>query len=166
MADTDCINTSGGQDDSFVDPPVDISNESENNTFDGTNALYDIRKKYLYNVVIGSLNINSLTNKFDALNVIVKNQVDIVILVETKLDDTFTGDQFCIEGFSKPYRLDRNRNGGGVMIYVRKDIPSKELKKHKFTKNVEAMFIEINLRKNKLLLVVTYHSTHHHYGTK
>ena len=85
-------------------------------------------------MVIGSLNINSLTNKFDALNVIVNNQVDIVILDETKLDDTFTEDQFCIEGFSKPYRLDRNRNGGGVMIYVRKDIPSKELKNHKFIK--------------------------------
>ena len=59
IADTDCVNTSGGQDDSFVDPRVDISNESEKNTLDGTNVLYDIRKKYLYNVVIGSLNINS-----------------------------------------------------------------------------------------------------------
>ena len=108
IADTDCVNTSGGQDDSFVDPPV----ESENNTFDGTNALYDIRRKYVNNVVIGSLNINSFRNKFDALNVIVKNQVDIVILVETKLDDTFTEDQFCTEGFSKPCRLNRNRNGG------------------------------------------------------
>ena len=165
IADTDCVNTSGGQDDSFVDPPVDISNESENNTFYGTNALYDIRKKYLNNVVIGSPNINSLTNKFDALNEIVKHQVDIVTLVETKLDDTFTEDQFCTEGFSKPYRLDRNRNGGRVMIYVRKDIPSKELKNHKFTKHGEARFIEINLRKSKLLLVGTYHSTHHHYGT-
>ena len=51
------------------------------------------------------------------------------------------------------------------MIYVRKDIPSKELKNSKFTKNVEAMFIENNLRKSKLLFVGTYQSTRHHYGT-
>ena len=36
--------------------------------------------------------------------------------------------------------------------------------KNKLTKNGE-VFIEINLRKNKLLLIGTYHSTHHHYGT-
>ena len=36
--------------------------------------------------------------------------------------------------------LDRNHDGGGVMIYVRVDIPSKEVSKHKFTKNIEAIF--------------------------
>ena len=54
-----------------------------------------------------------------------------------------------IEGCSKPYRLDRNRYGGGVIIYVRGDIPSKELNKHKFTKDIEGLFIEINSRKTK-----------------
>ena len=52
------------------------------------------------------------------------------------------------------------------MIYVRGDIPSRELTKHKFSKNIEATFVEINLRKNKLLLVGTYHSTNKEYGTK
>ena len=69
-----------------------------------------------------------------------------------------------INGYKKPYRLDRNRNGGGVMVYVREDIPSKELNKHNFTKNIEGLFIEINLRKTKLLLFGTYHSTHPEYG--
>ena len=128
IAGTGCINTTGGQDDSFVGPPVDISN----NTVDGTNALYDIRKKYVNNVAIGRLNINSLANKFDGSNVTVKNQVDILVLVETKLDDTFPEDQFCIEGFSKPYRLDRNRNGGGVMygrIFLAKNSKTISLQK-------------------------------------
>ena len=51
------------------------------------------------------------------------------------------------------------------MIYIRKDIPSKELKYHNFTKNVEAIFVEVNMRKRKLLLCGTYHSTHALYGT-
>ena len=27
-------------------------------------------------------------------------------------------------GFSKPYRLDQDSKGGGIMLYIRKDIPS------------------------------------------
>ena len=65
---------------------------------------------------------------------------------------------------SHPYRLDRNRNGGGVIIYVWENIPSKELKKHHFTRNIEGLFLEVNLRKTKLLFFGTYHSTHPEYG--
>ena len=44
-------------------------------------------------------------------------------------------------------------------------IPSQQLKKHNFSKNVEAVIVEINLRKNKLLLVGTYHSTSKEHGS-
>ena len=39
--------------------------------------------------------------------------------------------------FSLPYRLDRNRNGGGIMIFVKENIPSKLLTKHNFSSDVE-----------------------------
>ena len=95
----------------------------------------------------------------------IHGNLDILVITETKLDDTFPEKQFLIPGYKKPYRLDRNANGGGVMIYVREDIPSDILLKHNIHKNVEAIFVEINLRKNKLLLVGTYHSTNEEYGT-
>ena len=41
-------------------------------------------------------------------------------------DSTFAASQFYINGFTKPYILERNRNGGGVLIYIREDILSKE----------------------------------------
>ena len=63
-----------------------------------------------------------------------------------------------------PYRLVRNCFSVGLMIYVRNDIPSKELNKHRFSNNVEALFIELNFRKFKLLLVGVYHSIHQIYG--
>ena len=50
------------------------------------------------------------------------------------------------------------------MIYVREDIPSKQLSKHSFTKNVEGLFIEINLRKTKLLFFGGYRSDHKDFG--
>ena len=120
--------------------------------------MWEIRVKNVGRIVIGTLNINSLASKFDQLEIIIRDSLDILIIQETKLDSSFPDDQFVINGYRKPYRLDRNRHGGGVMVYIREDIPSKELRKHKFTKVVEGLFIEVNLRKTKLLLFGTYHS--------
>ena len=61
---------------------------------------------------------------------------------ETKLDDSFPEDQFLTEGFHSPFRFDRNRNGGGIMLYVREDIPTKLLS-YDFP-CVESFFVETN----------------------
>ena len=55
----------------------------------------------------------------------IESKVDILVVSETKLDSTFPTNQFYIHGFTKPYRLDMNRNGGGVLMYIHKDIASK-----------------------------------------
>ena len=79
-----------------------------------------------------------------------------MILTETKIDVSFPNSQFIIDGYSPPFRYDRNRFGGGVLIYIRDDIPCKELSKHKFPVDIEGIFIEINLRKTKWLILGTY----------
>ena len=43
------------------------------------------------------------------------------------------------------------------MIYVREVIPSKILKKHTFPDDIEGSFVQIKLRKSKLLIFGTYH---------
>ena len=80
------------------------------------------------------------------------------------MDNSFLKNTFHIDGFKKPYRKDRNGDGGGVIIYVREDIPSQE-KEHNLQANVEAILVEINLRKSKFLLIGAYHSTHEVHGT-
>ena len=55
-----------------------------------------------------------------------------------------------------PFRFDRNRSGGGVIVYFRDDIPSKQLTKHKRPDDIEGVFIEVNLRKIKWLIFGTY----------
>ena len=62
-----------------------------------------------------------------------------------------------IKGYSEPYRFDRSRNRGGVLIYVREDIPSKPLTDLKLPHDIEGIFVELNLRKNKWLLFWSYH---------
>ena len=53
--------------------------------------------------------------------------------------------------------MDRNQNGGGIVIYVREDMTSKMLTKHKFPYDTEALFVEIYFQKCKWLLCGLYH---------
>ena len=98
-------------------------------------------------------------HKFEQLKETVLKYIDILVVTETKLDDTFLESLFLMDGFSKPYRLDRNKNGGGIMIFIRDTISSKILEKHVFPNDVESIFVELNFRKCKWLLCGTYH--HH-----
>ena len=82
----------------------------------------NLRFRNLNKVKFGTLNINFLPNNFDQLRETVLKYVDVLAVTETKLDDTFLESQFLVTGFSVPYRLDRNRNGGGNMIFIRDDI--------------------------------------------
>ena len=132
--------------------------------YDAFTILKNIRIENLKNVIIGQLNINSLRNKIHGLAEFMRGNLDILVLTETKLDHTFPTKQFLIPGYRTPFRADRNKDGGGVMIYVREDIPCDILLKHIMPGNVEAILVEINLRKNKLLLVGTYHSKNPKYG--
>ena len=119
----------------------------------------EMRTQNFNNVIKGNLNINSLDFKFDELRLIVSGIFDILIITETKIEDRFPLSQFHIDGFSTPYRLDRNKNGGGILIYIREDIPSKIVTKHCFaTKDIESLFIELSFRKFKWFLCGIYHS--------
>ena len=115
-----------------------------------------MRAENFDNIIVGTLNINSISPKFDEFKLIVSGYFGVTIVTETKLDDSFPKAQFCIDGFSILCRLDRNRNGGSLMIYVRDEIPSKMLTKHNLPEDIEAGFIELNFRKCKWLLCATY----------
>ena len=56
------------------------------------------------------MNMNSISSKFDQLRELVLKHVDVLVVCKTKLDETFPSSQFHTDGFSLPYRLDRNRN--------------------------------------------------------
>ena len=60
-------------------------------------------------------------------------------------------------GYAPPFRDDRTSNGGGVIIYVREDIPGKELVDHTPHIKYEGIFFEINLKKRKWLVFGGYH---------
>ena len=106
---------------------------------------------------LGISNINSLASKFDELKLVVSEIYDILIITETRLDNTLPTSQFCIEGFSMPYTLDRNRNGVGISIYVSEDITTKILRKNNLPEEIGRILLETNFRKSKWLLCGIYH---------
>ena len=68
--------------------------------------LKNLRMKNTNKIIIGHLNINSIRNKIFMLADIVRNNIDILLISETKIDNSFPKSQFLLHGFSEPYRLD------------------------------------------------------------
>ena len=61
-----------------------------------------------------------------------------------------------VDGFLMPHPQDLNRNGGGTMIYIHEYTPSELLKKHVFPEDIEGLFVKLNFRKSKWLLMGAY----------
>ena len=66
----------------------------------------------------------------------------ILMITETKPYDSFPGSQFLIQCFCTPFRLDRNKNGGGILFYIRIHITSTQLNKYIIKNQIEAFFGE------------------------
>ena len=85
--------------------------------------------------------------KYNDFKLIIPGNIDIMILVETKLDNSYPTSQFLIDSYSTLFRRDRNKSRGGILVYVREDIPCKWLNIHRFPDDIEGLFLEVNLRK-------------------
>ena len=64
--------------------------------------LEDLRLSNVDPVMVAQINVNLIRNKFDALMTGIQNKVDILLISETKLDETFPTSQFSFEGFTSP----------------------------------------------------------------
>ena len=114
--------------------------ENQNLADNVDEILHHLKFKNVNMLVIGHLNINSLCNKFDSLKLLVKNSLDVFMISETKLDKTFPEAKLLMDGFTPPYRMDRNTNGGAIVLYVREDITSRQISFKNGDKNIEHFF--------------------------
>ena len=116
------------------------------------------RLKYPTNPLIGYLNINSLRNKIiDVREVIGKLSLDYFVISETKLDESFPSAQFNISNYEIRNRRDRDKNGGGLIEFVRKGFITKRLKDYE-TQICETICSELQYpRENGSTLVYIGH---------
>ena len=72
--------------DTNTNDEYDLGSETDQDIF---TTLKSIRIKNIHNIIIAQLNINSLRNKIDSLAKAVISNIDILLITETKLDDSF-----------------------------------------------------------------------------
>ena len=75
--------------------------------------------------------------------------LDILMISETKLDESFPVSQFLIPGFENPIHLDRSSSGGGIILHIREGIPFKLLRSNGLSANTKAFLVEVKINKNK-----------------
>ena len=84
------------------------------------------------------------------------NNVDVLCIAETKLDKAFPTSKFVLNGFKTPYRLDISDSSGGLLLYVNRQLPSRQLHRCPITADIQIIAVELNLRKHKWLLLSIY----------
>ena len=91
---------------------------------------------------MASLNIVSLPKHIDELRIFISDQtLDILAINETSLDSSINNQEINLPGYDI-IRKDRNRNGGGVCIYIRSSINYK-LRTSIVPDTLECLCIEI-----------------------
>ena len=98
-------------------------------------------------IIIGLINTNSITNKFDQFWNIIQNDLNTLMISETKTDNKFPEPRFSRKGYSRPFRL---------------DFPSKMIKTGRIT-NYERFFYWNQPMQRKKWLLVCSHNHHKNY---
>ena len=52
-------------------------------------------------------------------------EIDILMISETKIDESFPPGQFKINGFNTPFCLDHNSSGEGISAFAEENVPPK-----------------------------------------
>ena len=136
---------------SILNTIVSCSKEDNSVEEDPSSILQALRLKNVDRIIFGQLNICSVRNKIPLLSDIITNRVDIMLVTETHINESFPMSQLLINGFSEPLRLDRTDKGGGILLYIRNDIPTKELKL--ISGKIECILVELTISKKKWLVI-------------
>ena len=106
---------------------------------------------------IAHYNINSITadNRIETLTDLCKTlNIHILILTETKLDETIPNNIILLDGFHEPIRHDRElngRNGGGCMIFIAETLTYKH-QINRQSNHFEHLWVDVQTD-NKILAV-------------
>ena len=117
--------------------------------------LRDLKKGNHKKPILCHLNINSLRHKFNDLKpVLIDKLCDILVISETKLDETFNDNLFATKGY-KMERKDRNARGGGLMVFYRSDLPVRRIKNYECEES-ESIFLELKLKNRAWCIPCVY----------
>ena len=106
---------------------------------------------------LASLNINKLTTHIDELRIfLAHNEIDILSINETKLNETISDNEVNILGYDIVRRDRTTDGGGGVCFYVKKSI-NFIVRKDLNMETLENLCLEIQQPRSKPFVVVTWY---------
>ena len=105
--------------------------------------------------ILGHLNVRSVVSKMDEIKLQLERHRSMILgLSETWLDSSVGDNEVSIDGFGL-HRNDRNRNGGGVLVYVPDDL--KCFRRYDLECcNVEAVRLQVKVSSETFLLCHVY----------
>ena len=127
---------------------------SRNKTNSG-NPNSQVRLQNPKNVILGQVNVDFLRNKIEAVEELMRNNIDISLFSETKLDETFPNQQFNTSGY-KMFRRDRKKHGGSIIFYINENIPCKTVNVEGLPDDCEVTLIELLIKSQKWLCIGLY----------
>ena len=84
-----------------------------------------INRKIVNKLIIAHWNANGISNKYIELREFLnKYKIDIMLINESKLSNK--SKYYGYRGYTS-YRKDRDRQGGGLLVLVKNNIPSQEV---------------------------------------
>ena len=85
-------------------------------------------------------------------NVSTNSSLYFLVIAEAQLNSSFPSNRFTISDFKSQIRLEISINSGGILVYIKEDILFKKIEGLDIPRDIQAIPIEINIRKQKWLL--------------
>ncbi len=102
---------------------------------------------------VAHLNVRSIINKIDEIRMLMsRNKLDVLTLSETWLDSSIDDFEINVHGYTI-HRSDRNRNGGGVAIYVTNQLNHINISDQICSGKVETCWVDLILPHSKNIRV-------------
>ena len=89
----------------------------DSNNQDPCEVIKNIKLSNVNRLILGQINVNGLKNKIDPIRLLAKGNIDVLVISETKLDQSFPSRQFAIDGFSSPYVTEMPKGEGDDLCW-------------------------------------------------
>ena len=90
----------------------------------------------------------------------ITNNIDIYLLSETKIDESFPNQQLNISNY-KTFCRERNKHGGGLLFDINENIPCKLINGQNIPSDIEIIMFEFLMKTRKWLCIGLYKSASH-----
>ena len=134
-----------------------VPNTGESEHLSGLDVIRKFRYNHPKNFILSHYNVNSIRYKFVEVREILDLElVDFFGISETKLSSNFMN-EFNVPNYCKPYRQDRNDRGGGVMVFIKDNLPHRLLSEYSGChEGIDFLSFELVLKSRKWHITYFY----------